>query len=118
MVFAKKQDLRPRPIQLANFFKEYMPLIEQSAGMRNRLSLVIESDSTIYADETQLVSALINLCANSSQALLTQETNPEVKIVVRDVEFSELIGEGGSSFLSFSKVAKQSPLFTHQIFKV
>ena len=93
LVFAKKQELQPKPIDLQNFFDEYLPLIQQTAGARNRLSLVIEDSPMIFVDETQLLSALINLSANSSHALRNKEVKPEVKIVVRQISFSDFQNE-------------------------
>ena len=93
LLFAKKQELQPEPIDLQKFFDEYLPLIQQSAGARNRLSLVIEDSPMIFADETQFLSALINLSANSSHALSNKEISPEVKIVVRQISYSDFQNE-------------------------
>ena len=108
LVFAKKQDLKPSAIDLRGFFEQYMPLIEQSAGMRNRLTLVMDGNATIYADETQFLSALINLCANSSHALLDQDINPEVIIIVRCVSWEELQIETGHKFTTYSSASNEN----------
>ena len=75
---------------------------------RNRISLVIEDEPWIFTDETQLVSALINLCANSGHALREQEVNPEVKIIVRTVTEDQFKSESSDQFTSFHTLEASS----------
>ena len=51
---------------------------------------------------TQFLSALINLCANSSHALLPLATHPELKIVVRELSKSDWKQESGRNYVTFA----------------
>ncbi|MEM7785457.1 MAG: ATP-binding protein, partial [Planctomycetota bacterium] len=89
LAFAKRQTLQPRTINLESFFYEYQPLIRQTAGSGVRLDFEDIHPVEIFADETQLLSAIINMCANSMHALETTKDNPTIRITAREISFAE-----------------------------
>jgi signal transduction histidine kinase/response regulator RpfG family c-di-GMP phosphodiesterase len=83
LAFAKKQDLAPDVINLRQFFNEYQPLLQQVVARFSGINIAICENASIYADETQLVTALINLCTNSGGAFEDSEDQPKLTITVR-----------------------------------
>ncbi|WP_137180298.1 ATP-binding protein [Roseomonas sp. AR75] len=70
LAFARRQELRPRPVELAALVGGMLPLLERSAGPKARLELDLpEGLPPALADANQLELALMNLVVNARDAM-------------------------------------------------
>jgi signal transduction histidine kinase/ActR/RegA family two-component response regulator len=81
LAFSRQQALDPRPIDTNQLVREMSELLQRTIGENIRLATVLADGLwTTFADPLQLESAVINLCANSRDAMpdggsLTLETS-------------------------------------------
>ena len=80
LAFSRQQPLDPRPLDANKLVRETCELLRRSLGENIRLQTeLVESSWRVFADASQLESAVINLCVNSRDAMpeggrLTLET--------------------------------------------
>jgi signal transduction histidine kinase len=68
--FSRQQNLRPQAIRLAAFLHSKRTVLERTAGNSISIQMNIANDTaSVWADERQLLSALINLVANARDAM-------------------------------------------------
>jgi signal transduction histidine kinase len=68
--FSRQQNLRPQAIPLAPFLHSKRTVLERTAGSSATIQTNIENDAvSVWVDERQLLSALINLVANARDAM-------------------------------------------------
>jgi len=81
LAFSRQQPLDPRPLDTNELVREMSELLRRTIGENIRLATVLADDLwKTFADALQLESAVINLCANSRDAMpdggsLTLETS-------------------------------------------
>jgi PAS domain S-box-containing protein len=72
LAFARRQELRPAPADLASLVRGVAPLLERSAGPATRLALDLpEGLPPALVDANQLELALLNLVVNARDAMET-----------------------------------------------
>ncbi len=70
LAFARRQELRPEPVDLAGLVSGVAPLLERSAGPGIRVTLDLpEGLAPAMADANQLELALLNLVVNARDAM-------------------------------------------------
>jgi PAS domain S-box-containing protein len=70
LAFARRQELRPEPVDLAELVRGVAPLLERSAGPAVRISLDLPDGlAPALADANQLELALLNLVVNARDAM-------------------------------------------------
>jgi signal transduction histidine kinase len=69
LAFARKQELSPRPTDLAEFIAGFAPILRQAAGPRIELALELAKPLVCSIDPIHLESALLNLVLNSKDAM-------------------------------------------------
>jgi PAS domain S-box-containing protein len=70
LAFARRQELRPEPVDLAALVRGVAPLLERSAGPGVRVTLDLpEGLAPALADANQLELALLNLVVNARDAM-------------------------------------------------
>jgi signal transduction histidine kinase/ActR/RegA family two-component response regulator len=86
--FARKQTLRPEPVDLNRLIEEFAPLLRRAAGEPVTLRLDLSADTaTSHADATHFQSAMLNLVINARDAM---PGGGEVVISTRNVETAGL----------------------------
>jgi PAS domain S-box-containing protein len=93
LAFARRQQLDPRPLDLAKLVHGMTALLESSLGADAEIQIEIPpSLSRVAADENQLELALLNLCVNARDAM---KQGGRIVISVHE----ELVGAGHASGL-------------------
>jgi two-component system, NtrC family, sensor kinase len=69
LVFARKQELSPRPTDLADLIEGFAPILRQATGPRIELTLDLARPLVCLIDPIHLESALLNLVLNSKDAM-------------------------------------------------
>ena len=69
LAFARKQELSPRPTDLAELIEGFAPILRQAAGPRIELALDLAGPLVCLIDPIHLESALLNLVLNSKDAM-------------------------------------------------
>ncbi|MFZ1101486.1 MAG: ATP-binding protein [Hyphomicrobiaceae bacterium] len=69
LAFARKQELSPRPTDLAVLIEGFAPILRQAAGPRIELALDLARPLVCLIDPIHLESALLNLVLNSKDAM-------------------------------------------------
>lgn len=70
LAFARRQELRPQPIDLQQLVTGMLEMLERSLGPAIRIELSIDARlPRILADSNQLELALLNLCLNARDAM-------------------------------------------------
>lgn len=68
--FARRQTLSPRPVELRPLLREVEAMTIRRAGAKLRMTLEIDPESAwVFADATQLQTALLNLVLNAADAM-------------------------------------------------
>ncbi len=68
--FARKQSLRPEPVDANALIEEFAPLLRRAVGEAVTLDLDLTSDASIcYADAAHFQSAILNLAINARDAM-------------------------------------------------
>jgi signal transduction histidine kinase len=71
--FSRQQNLRPQSIPLAGFLQEKRIVLERTAGSSMSIELTSENPTlSVWADQRQLLAALINIVANARDAMSAQ----------------------------------------------
>ncbi len=89
LAFARKQELRPEPVSLAELLRGMLELLQRSAGPTVNIDMLLPADlPSAFVDANQLELVLINLLVNArdampdggnvrlSASLITQDANP------------------------------------------
>ena len=70
LIFAREQQLEPRPLAMAQLLDGMQDMLRRSLGPLVRLTMdTTDTDATIYADATQLEMAVLNLAINARDAM-------------------------------------------------
>jgi two-component system, NtrC family, sensor kinase len=69
LAFARRQELIPRPTDLAELIEGFAPILRQAAGPRVELALELGKPLLCTIDPIHLESALLNLVLNSRDAM-------------------------------------------------
>jgi signal transduction histidine kinase len=69
LAFARRQELTPRPTNLAELVDGFAPILRQAAGPRIELALKLGRPLVCTIDPIHLESALLNLVLNSKDAM-------------------------------------------------
>lgn len=86
--FARRQSLKPVPVNMAEHLHAIEPFIKTSIGENTRLRLeVLDADCTALLDRSQLENALLNVCINSRDAM---PDGGEISISIRKVNKARL----------------------------
>jgi signal transduction histidine kinase len=83
LAFARKQELSPRPTDLAELIAGFAPILRQAAGPRIELALELAKPLVCSIDPIHLESALLNLVLNSKDAM---PNGGHVVIALREAE--------------------------------
>jgi PAS domain S-box-containing protein len=67
--FARKQALRPHRIDLGSFLDDFQSMMARSLDPRIKIDLAVEPGLAVWADESHLRNALINLAINARDAM-------------------------------------------------
>jgi signal transduction histidine kinase len=88
--FSRQQNLRPQAIRLAAFLHANRTILERTAGGLATIQINMEDEAlTAWADERQLLSALINLVANARDAI-NAAGNIVIEVVAQDQESTRI----------------------------
>jgi signal transduction histidine kinase len=69
LAFARRQELRPTPVDLRELLSGFAPILRQAAGPRVQLDLELHDTVTCLIDPAHLEAALLNLVLNCREAL-------------------------------------------------
>jgi two-component system NtrC family sensor kinase len=69
LAFARRQELRPTPVDLRELLSGFTPILRQAAGPRVQLDLDLRDAATCLIDPAHLEAALLNLVLNCREAL-------------------------------------------------
>ena len=69
LAFARRQELRPTPVDLRELLSGFTPILRQAAGPRVQLDLDLRDTATCLIDPAHLEAALLNLVLNCREAL-------------------------------------------------
>jgi signal transduction histidine kinase/CheY-like chemotaxis protein len=90
LAFSRQQPLDPRPLDANALVREMSELLRRSLGETIVLETRLAADLwRTFADASQLVSAIINLCVNSRDAMPDGGT---LRVETSNAEFEELHG--------------------------
>ncbi|MFA6008438.1 MAG: ATP-binding protein [Desulfobacteraceae bacterium] len=80
MTFSRQTEQEVKPIKLGQIVKEALKLIRATIPAGIEIIQVIESSSTIIADESQLHRIVMNLCTNAYHAMEEEKGTIEVRV--------------------------------------
>lgn len=69
LAFARRQELRPTPVDLRELLSGFTPILRQAAGPRVQLDLDLRDTAICLIDPAHLEAALLNLVLNCREAL-------------------------------------------------
>jgi two-component system, NtrC family, sensor kinase len=69
LAFARRQELRPTPVDLRELLSGFTPILRQAAGPRVQLDLDLRDTATCLIDPAHLEAALLNVVLNCREAL-------------------------------------------------
>jgi len=84
LLFSRQSEQELRPVQIKRVVTEVLNLIRASLPVTIEIRKEIHSDSTIFADPTQIHQIIMNFCANAGHAM--QEKGGILKVNLIDVE--------------------------------
>jgi PAS domain S-box-containing protein len=84
LVFSRQSEQELKPVQIKLVVKEVLNLIRASLPASIEIQKAIDSDSTIFADPTQIHQIIMNFCTNARHAM--QEKGGILNINLTDVE--------------------------------
>ncbi|MCP4368677.1 MAG: PAS domain S-box protein [Deltaproteobacteria bacterium] len=84
LLFSRQSEQELRPVQIKLVVKEVLNLIRASLPASIEIRKVINSDSTILADLTQIHQVIMNFCTNAGHAM--QEKGGILNVSLTDVE--------------------------------
>jgi signal transduction histidine kinase/ActR/RegA family two-component response regulator len=91
LAFSRQQPLDPRPLDANALLRDMSELLRRSLGETISLKTVLAAELwRTFADASQLVSAIINLCVNSRDAM---PGGGSLEIETSNVEFDERYAE-------------------------
>ena len=69
LAFARRQELRPTPVDLRDLLSGFTPILRQAAGPQVQLDLDLRDTATCLIDPAHLEAALLNLVLNCREAM-------------------------------------------------
>ncbi len=87
LTFSRQSELEPKPVKVKLIVEETLKLLRASLPSTIKITPVIQSETMIIADPTQIHQVIMNLCTNAGHAM--RENGGVLKVILDDVNLDD-----------------------------